>query len=128
MELSVLARNIESRKRDLGISKSIDLAEKSGVSRAVLTNIKVNPDKSIMLPSAVQLAKALDCRLEWLATGEGSPTTDEYIEAVHLSMGSPIVSLNQLIGIADPEDWVTNSVGSHVQRNLVRLAMLRLNL
>ncbi len=116
MNMSVLAQNIEQRKRDLGIAKSIDLATKSGVSRAVLTNIKKNPTKSVMLDSALLLSKALDCRLEWLATGEGSPTTDEYIEAVHLSMGAPNVTLNQLIGVHDSEDYITNGIGSHVQR------------
>lgn len=115
-ELSVLARNIEQRKRDLGIAKSIDLANKSGVSRAVLTNIKKMPEKSIMFDSAIALAKALECRVEWLGTGEGSPTTDEYVEAVHLSMGAPIVTLNQLVGVHDPEDYVANGIGSHVQR------------
>lgn len=63
MSMSVLARNIEQRKRDLNITKSIDLAKRSGVSRAVLTNIKLNPEKSIMLDSAIRLADALDCVL-----------------------------------------------------------------
>ncbi|HHP0484896.1 helix-turn-helix domain-containing protein [Vibrio harveyi] len=116
MSMSILARNIEQRKRDLGIAKSIDLANKSGVSRAVLTNIRKMPTKSIMLDSAVHLAKALECRLEWLATGEGSPTTDEYVEAVQLSMGAPLVTLNQLVNVEDTEDYIANGIGAHAQR------------
>ncbi|HIF6165102.1 MULTISPECIES: helix-turn-helix domain-containing protein [Vibrio harveyi group] len=105
MFMSVLARNIEQRKRDLGISKSIDLAKKSGVSRAVLTNIKVNPEKSIMLDSAVRLAEALDCRLEWLATGKGEPNLDEYKEASKIDLGAPLVTLNELVG-AEPKELI----------------------
>ncbi len=94
--LSLLARNIETRKTQLGITTSIELARKSGVSRAVLTNIKKNPDKSIMLDSAVQLSEALECRLEWLATGKGSPTSDEYLEVERVSAGAPVIKLNEL--------------------------------
>nr|WP_321458666.1 helix-turn-helix domain-containing protein [uncultured Vibrio sp.] len=97
MSMSVLATNIERRKTDLGITKSIDLAKKSGVSRAVLTNIKLNPEKSIMLDSAIRLAEALDCRLEWLATGVGSPNIDEYKEASKIDLGAPLVTLNELV-------------------------------
>ncbi|KMV28829.1 hypothetical protein AB733_21615 [Photobacterium swingsii] len=97
MTMSILARNIETRKRDLGIPTSIKLAKDSGVSRAVLTNIKNNPDKSIMLDSAVRLAESLQCRLEWLATGKGSPTADEYIIASKIEHGAPLVTLNELV-------------------------------
>lgn len=105
MQMSVLAQNIEQRKRDLGISKSIDLAKKSGVSRAVLTNIKVNPEKSIMLDSAIRLSEALDCRLEWLATGKGEPNLDSYKEASKIELGAPVVTLNELVN-AEPHELI----------------------
>ncbi|EGQ9145683.1 helix-turn-helix transcriptional regulator [Vibrio parahaemolyticus] len=115
MSLSVLARNIEQRKRDLNITKSIDLAKKSGVSRAVLTNIKLNPEKSIMLDSAIRLADALDCRLEWLATGEGSPTADEYKELSRIELGAPLVTLNSFVDV-EPEDFLKTGVPEYTQR------------
>ena len=43
---SKLALNIEQRKRDLGIATNLELSKLSGVSRAVITNIQLQPDKS----------------------------------------------------------------------------------
>ena len=104
-EMSVLARNIETRRKDLGITTSIELARKSGVSRAVLTNIKLNPTKSVMLDSALKLADTLKCRLEWLATGEGSPSADEYSEYSKIELGAPVVTLNELIN-NEPKEYL----------------------
>ncbi len=94
--LSLLAKNIEQRKQQLGIRSGIDLARKSGVSRAVLTNIKKNPQKSIMVDSAIDLAEALECRLEWLITGKGHPTSDEYLEVERVANGAPLIWMNEL--------------------------------
>ncbi len=105
MQMSVLAQNIEQRKRDLGIAKSIDLAKKSSVSRAVLTNIRVNPEKDVTLSVGVKLAKALDCRLDWLATGEGAPNLDAYLEASKTELGAPVVTLNELVN-TEPHELI----------------------
>lgn len=106
---SVLAINIEQRKRDLGISTNIELAKKSGVSRAVITNIQLQPEKSIMLESGLLLAKTLDCRVEWLATGEGPINMDDVERHQRVKFGSPVVSLAE-IAKGQLEDVLTRSV------------------
>ncbi|WP_063654133.1 helix-turn-helix domain-containing protein [Aliivibrio fischeri] len=93
---SILARNIEQRKYDLGITTNIEVARKSGVSRAVITNIGLHPNKSIMLDSAVLLAKALDCRLEWLATGEGPINLDDVERHNRLRYGAVVIRTSEL--------------------------------
>lgn len=86
---STIAKNIDRRMKEIGMKTNVELSEKSGVSRTVITNIFMMPNKSVMGDSAVKLAKALQCRVEWLITGEG-PVTDDEITSV------PILSLRDL--------------------------------
>ncbi|MBE8565613.1 hypothetical protein BCT47_01695 [Vibrio splendidus] len=95
-ELSILATNIDQRKKDLNIRTNIEIARLSGVSRAVITNIMLHPEKSIMLDSAVSLANALDCRLEWLATGNGPVNYDDVVRHARIKFGSPVVTMQEL--------------------------------
>lgn len=93
---SKLALNIEQRKRDLGIATNIELSKLSGVSRAVITNIQLQPEKSIMLESGLMLANALDCRMEWLATGEGPVNLDDVDRHQRIKYGCPVLTLNEI--------------------------------
>ncbi|MEI8659304.1 hypothetical protein [Vibrio sp. Hal054] len=70
-EHSVLAQNIELRMTELGITSLVALSNESTVSRTVLTNIFKQPKKSITVMSGIKLASALNCRVEWLVTGNG---------------------------------------------------------
>lgn len=78
---SIIARNIDRRMSDIGMPTKVELARVSEVSRTVITNIFIMPNKGVMGDSAVKLAKALQCRVEWLITGEG-PVTDDQITGV----------------------------------------------
>ncbi len=93
---SKLALNIEQRKRDLGIATNLQLSQLSGVSRAVITNVQLQPHKSIMLESGLMLAKALDCRMEWLATGEGPVNLDDVERHQRIAFGCPVLTLGDI--------------------------------
>lgn len=93
---STLALNIKQRMRDLNITSNLALSKMSGVSRAVITNVMLHPEKSIMADSALQLSKTLNCRVEWLLTGKGHITIDEAIYNNGIHLGSPIFTLNQI--------------------------------
>lgn len=95
-EKSILSKNIEKRKADLGIKTNQALSQISGVSRAVITNVIKYPNKSLMMESGIALAKALDCRVEWLFSGEGPINMDDVLEAAYLRDGAPVVSLAEL--------------------------------
>lgn len=93
---STLARNIKQRMSDLDIRSNLALSKMSGVSRAVITNVMLHPEKSIMADSALQLSKTLDCRVEWLLTGKGHINIDQAIYSNGLHLGSPVFTLNQI--------------------------------
>ena len=52
-DYSVIATNIDRRMQDLGIKTKVQLAAISGVSRTVITNIFIMPNKGVMAESAV---------------------------------------------------------------------------
>lgn len=94
--MSPLAQRIEERKEDLGLKTIVGLSEKTEVSRAVLTNIFLNPKKSIMLATGILLAKGLECRLEWLMTGEGPKTDLDMVNSLKYKHVSPVVKLSEI--------------------------------
>ncbi|ENH4363929.1 helix-turn-helix transcriptional regulator [Vibrio fluvialis] len=109
IDKSILASNIEKRMNDLGIHTNTDLAKLSGVSRAVITNIKLHPEKTIRLDSGVLLARALKCRVEWLATGEGPINLDDVEKHQRLKYGAPLVKLEELAS-KEPEQLLMEAM------------------
>ncbi len=100
---SIIGTNIAKRMADLGIRTNKELSERSGVSRAVITNVQKNPDKKIMAETALALADGLDCRPHWLILGEGPINLDEVERANRLRFGSPVVSINELAKVEPKE-------------------------
>lgn len=94
-EQSILAKNIQKRMNDLNIKSNLALSKESGVSRAVITNIMLNPDKSIMADSALMLSQTLDCNVEWLLTGKGPINQENELDSQQRS-GAPLLSLNDI--------------------------------
>ncbi|OED65404.1 hypothetical protein A143_08000 [Vibrio splendidus ZS-139] len=94
-EQSILAKNIQQRMNDLNIKSNLALSKVSGVSRAVITNIMLHPEKSIMSDSALLLSETLDCSMEWLLTGKGSINRGHEIDSQKRS-GAPLLSLNDI--------------------------------
>lgn len=103
MEQSIIGRNISIRMKDLGIKTNKELSDISDVSRAVITNVLKNPSKKLMAESAIMLAKALECRVEWLINGEGPVNLDEIERANRLRYGSPVVGINELAEVSAKE-------------------------
>jgi transcriptional regulator with XRE-family HTH domain len=68
----LIARNIETRRRVLGISKS-ELSRKSGLSRPTIDSVLDASGNMPSLSTLQAIAKALDARLEWILTGRGDP-------------------------------------------------------
>jgi len=95
-DYSVIATNIDRRMQDLGIKTKVQLAAISGVSRTVITNIFIMPNKGVMAESAVNLAKALECRVEWLISGEGPVTEDDIF-------GAPILTFEVLESLSSQQ-------------------------
>ncbi|MGR5294770.1 helix-turn-helix domain-containing protein [Vibrio mediterranei] len=93
---SVIAKNILKRMDDLGIKSKVTLSDISGVSRTVITNIILMPNKSVMIESAIKLANALECRVEWLITGIGPINDADQAKQNRLDQGVPVISLNAL--------------------------------
>lgn len=114
--MSPLARRIEERKDALHIRTNVELAQRSGVSRAVITNIIKNPNKNIMAESAVDLANGLQCRVVWLITGEGPATDKEIQKFQKLKSGSPVMRLDELRGDDVAEDVRTASSEENRER------------
>ncbi|MFS1865128.1 hypothetical protein [Vibrio breoganii] len=106
---SILANNVERRMADLKIRSNLQLSEMSGVSRAVITNIMLSPKKSIMVDSALLLAKCLQCRVEWMITGEGHINLDDAERNNRLHLGAPLFTINQ-ISDSDPMDMIENTI------------------
>lgn len=130
---SILAQNIEKRKRDLGITTNIQLAKSSGVSRAVITNIQLQPEKSIMLDSGLMLARTLDCRVEWLATGEGPINLDDVERYLRVKFACPVLVLSEISKDSLPEllsksiedlsrERIPCPAGSNENRFVIRLS------
>ncbi|MFM2589437.1 helix-turn-helix domain-containing protein [Vibrio sp. TBV020] len=93
---STISQNIQKRMTDLGIRNKVELSEKSGVSRTVVTNIINMPNKSVMIDSAIKLARALKCRVEWLCDGTG-PINDDYLEEkFRITEGVPLLQLSDI--------------------------------
>ncbi len=96
VQQSIISQNIQKRMHDLGIRNKVDLSEKSGVSRTVVTNIINMPNKSVMIDSAIKLANTLECRVEWLCTGQG-PMNDEHLEKrFRITEGVPLLHLSDI--------------------------------
>lgn len=105
---SIISQNIQKRMQDLGIRNKVELSEKSGVSRTVVTNIINMPNKGVMIDTAIKLANALECRVEWLGTGKG-PMNDDYIERKFLiADGVPLLNLNEVTGLDDTKKNLDN--------------------
>lgn len=94
---SIIGANIERRMKELGIKTNKELSDLSGVSRAVITNVQLNPSKKLMAESAIWLANALQCRPEWFIFGTGPVNLDEVEKANRLRFGAPVVSVNELV-------------------------------
>ncbi|MEZ9372133.1 hypothetical protein AB4235_05565 [Vibrio cyclitrophicus] len=94
---SIIGANIERRMKELGIKTNKELSDLSGVSRAVITNVQLNPSKKLMAESAIWLANALQCRPEWFVFGKGPVNLDEVEKANRLRFGAPVVSVNELV-------------------------------
>lgn len=94
---SIIGANIERRMKELGIKTNKELSDLSGVSRAVITNVQLNPNKKLMAESAIWLANALQCRPEWFVFGKGPVNLDEVEKANRLRFGAPVVSVNELV-------------------------------
>lgn len=98
-----MGQRIKERMQQLGIKTNIKLADVSGVSRAVITNVVRNENKSVMLDSAMKLARALNCRVEWLYDGSGDVNDDETRRIAFLRDGAPVIALDELAGTTSNE-------------------------
>lgn len=90
---SILAKNIEERTEALGIKNPSELAKRAGINRTILNKIEREPDKTIHADNAAKLARALQCSMEWLVTGEESEHSLEHIKTLY---GAAFIKLEEL--------------------------------
>ncbi|WP_274882394.1 hypothetical protein [Vibrio harveyi] len=103
MDKSIIGQHIGQRMRELGIKTNKELSDKSGVSRAIITNVQLNPNKKLMAETALYLAKGLECRPEWLILNDGPVNLDEIERANRLKYGAPVVTINELADLKPDE-------------------------
>jgi len=112
---STLARNIERRMEVLGIDHFSEVARISNVSRTVVTNIFMQPSKTITLGTAIKLASTLKCRAEWLLTGQGQESDDECALVPILPMMQPYIldvsNLRNTLELAKNTEYVRSING-----------------
>lgn len=72
--MSAFGDRIRARRKELGMSQP-DLAKAAGLKQPTISNIERGRNRGSAY--VVQLAHALKCAAQWLATGKGKPDQDE---------------------------------------------------
>jgi len=68
-EFSGLGSRLSIRRKELGLSQ-VQLAAAVGMTQSVLSRLEAGVHGDVFAASAVRLARALGCSVEWLVTGE----------------------------------------------------------
>lgn len=76
-KMASIGERIKSRRKELGLTQ-MDMKAACGISSGALSSIE-NGGRTPSAVAFLQIAQALDCSMDWLATGESPNVKNEHL-------------------------------------------------